>query len=50
MNSVESRAIREVVVYDPGEPLCWGVAEHMRSVEYVLVIAAASLSEALSGM
>jgi hypothetical protein len=39
-----------VVVYDPTALQQWGVAEHMQGDEYVLVIAAASLADALNGL
>ena len=39
-----------VVVYDPTARQHWGVAEHLRGEEYVLVTAAASLADALNSM
>jgi hypothetical protein len=38
----------QVIVYDPDGH--WGVAEHVRDGDYVLVTAAPSLAEALDGM
>jgi hypothetical protein len=39
-----------VVVYDPTAPHHWGVAEHVRGEEYVLVASGASLADALNTM
>jgi hypothetical protein len=38
-----------VVVYDPATS-GWGVAEHAGDGDYILVVSASSLAEALSGM
>src|SRR4051794_34828751 len=40
-----------VVVYDPADPDSpWGVADHVRDGEYILVVGAASLADALTSM
>jgi hypothetical protein len=38
-----------VIVYDP-QNNSWGVAEHIRGGDYILIISAPSLARALSGM
>jgi hypothetical protein len=38
-----------VVVYDPLKQT-WGVAEHVRGADYILIAGASSLAEALEGM